>query len=94
MVLENQIIQSKGVTYFCSSLALDEYVTMLEKIVYHMSKDIAEITGISQDTILGEYRYINDYDPIREILKKKGKWKEDEDANLALKSMRKLTKHS
>lgn len=94
MVLENQIIQSKGVTYFCSSLALDEYVTMLEKIAYHMSKDIAEITGVPQDTILGEYRYINDYDPIREILKKKGKWDEDEDISSVLKRMRKLTKHS
>lgn len=54
-----------------------------------MLEDLSCVTGISKEEIFEDYKYINDFSPIREIMKQEGKWDNELDKSLALTVMEK-----
>lgn len=67
---------------FMNSYGLSEMIGLMDSIIQHMAKDLECATGIPKDVIIDNYIYINDFNPIREVLKKQGKWNEDMDKSL------------
>lgn len=68
--------------------AMNEYWELLDKIIGHMTEDLSTITGLKKEEILGDYLYKNDYDPIKEVLKRQGKWDNDNDESWVMRIMR------
>lgn len=89
MLHENSIMEIDGCTVFLNRFALTETYELLCKIIEHMAEDLSCVTGATKEEILEDYRYINDFSPIREIMKKEGKWDEEMDKSLALAIMEK-----
>ena len=67
---------------FMNSYGLSEMVGLMDNIIQHMARDLESAIGIPKDVIIDNYIYINDFNPIREVLKKQGKWNEDMDKSL------------
>ena len=67
---------------FMNSYGLSEMIGLMDKIIQHMAEDLEYATGVPKDVMINNYIYINDFDPIREVLKKQGKWNEDMDKSL------------
>ena len=79
---------------FMNHYAMNEYWELLDKIIGHMTEDLSTITGLKKEEILGDYLYKNDYDPIKEVLKKQGKWNADYDESLVMRIMKRTTKEN
>ena len=79
---------------FMNHFAMDEYWELLDKIIGHMAEDLSTITGLKKEEILRDYLYKNDYDPIKEVLKKQGKWDDDYDESLVMRIMKRKTKEN
>lgn len=67
---------------FLNSYGLSEMIGLMDSIIQHMARDLEYATGIPKDIIIENYIYINDFDPIREVVKKQGNWNEDMDKSL------------
>lgn len=89
MLHENSIMEIGNSIVFMNPFALTEAYELLNKMINNMAEDLSVITGISKEEIIYDYRNISDYDPIREVLKQKGKWNEEMDKSLALIVMEK-----
>lgn len=87
MLHENSIVEIGNSIVFTNPLALNEMFELLNKVIDNMAKDLSVITGISKEEILHDYQRINDYDPIKEVLKKKGKWNKEMDKSLVVSIM-------
>lgn len=61
---------------------LSEMIGLMDSIIQHMVKDLEYATGIPKDVIIDDYIHINDFDPIREVVKEQGNWNEDMDKSL------------
>lgn len=79
---------------FMNSFALKEFLEMLDKIIGHMTEDLSAITGLKKEDILKDYIRINDYDPIKEVLKQQGKWDNDNDESWVMRIMRRKAKEN
>ena len=79
---------------FMNHFAMDEYWELLDKIIGHMAEDLSTITGLKKEEILRDYLHKNDYDPIKEVLKKQGKWDDDYDESLVMRIMKRKSKEN
>ena len=79
---------------FMNHFAMDEYWELLDKIIGHMAEDLSTITGLKKEEILRDYLHKNDYDPIKEVLKKQGKWDDDYDESLVMRIMKRKAKEN
>lgn len=68
---------------FLNTYSLKEYFELLQDMLNHAIEDLSVITGIDKNDLLADYISMHEYDPIREILKKNGKY----DAECELKSL-------
>lgn len=57
---------------YMNGFGLSEHARLLCNVIDHMANDLSVITALNKDKILEDYFYIQDYDPIREVLKKEG----------------------
>ena len=85
MLFNDSIIHDKenNKVVFLNSCSLKEYVKLLQEMLIHTIEDLSVITGIDKNDLLADYVNMHEYDPIREILKKNGKY----DAEYELKSL-------
>lgn len=85
MLFNDSIIHDKenNKVVFLNSYSLKEYVELLQEMLNHAIEDLSVITGIDKNDLLEDYIRMHDYDPIKEILKKSGKY----DAEYELKSL-------
>lgn len=67
---------------FLNRYGLSEIIGLMDSIIQHMAKDLEYVTGIPKDVIINDYIHINDFDPIREVVKEQGNWNEDMDKSL------------
>lgn len=74
-------------------LAFKEVQELTNAVLNHMVKDLSLITQLPEAQILEDYLYINDYNPIREILKEQGKWDTKSDKSLVLSVMERKLSH-
>lgn len=79
---------------FMNSFAMNEYLELLDKVIGHMAEDLSTITGLKKEDILKDYIRINDYDPIKEVLKQQGKWDSDNDESWVMRIMRRKAKET
>ena len=87
MLFEDSIVPMDDCSnqiYYMNGFGLSEHTRLLCDVIDHMTNDLSAITGLNKDKILEDYFYIHDYDPIREVLKKKGKWNPEDDKSLAM----------
>lgn len=74
---ESGIITDEGKLIFTNRFAMQEYVELQSKLIVHMLSDLAQITGLDKQSILNDYLILNSYSPIKEVLKKEGKYTEE-----------------
>lgn len=92
MLHENSIIEIDGCTVFMNPFAMNETYELMSKMIEHMAQDLSTVTGIPQEQIIYDYQMLEDYDPIREIYKRKNEWDEKMDKSFALIMMEKKYK--
>lgn len=71
--------KEKEQVVFLNTFSMNEYVNLLQAILEHAISDLSIITGISKEELLNDYIYMHDYNPFREILKKKGMYDEEKE---------------
>lgn len=69
---------------FMNSYGLSEMIGLMDSIIQHMARDLEYATGIPKDIMIDNYIHINEFDPIREVVRKQGNWNEDMDKSFAL----------
>ena len=74
---QNNIIQDDNNIIFLNRFALDNYQELMNKIMENMLSDLSKATGLNEHEIFEDYLMLNEFSPIREILKKEGKWFEE-----------------
>ena len=73
---ENNIIQNGNNLIFLNRFAMNDYWELMNKVIDNMLSDLSEITGLEKQEILEDYVSLNEYSPIKEILKREGKYRE------------------
>ena len=68
--------KEKEQTVFLNTFSMNEYINLLQAALDHTISDLSVISGISKEELLNDYIYMHDYNPVREILKKKGMYDE------------------
>lgn len=82
-----------GTVVCLNKMAFKEFQELTNAILNHMIKDLSLITQLPEAQILEDYLYINDYDPIREVVKEQGKWDTELDKSLVLSVMERKLPH-
>ena len=77
ILYQNNIIQDGNNTTFLNRFALDDYMKLMNKIMENILSDLSKATGLNEQEIFEDYLMLNEFSPIREILKKEGKWFEE-----------------
>lgn len=70
------ISDGKSIT-FLNRFALNDYFELMSKVMDNMLDDLSKVTGLAKDEILEDYMSLNEYSPIKEILKREGKYPEE-----------------
>lgn len=78
MLFDNGMLfdKEKGQTVFLNTFSMREYINLMQAVLEHTISDLSAISGISKEELLNDYIYMHDYNPVREILKKKGMYDE------------------
>lgn len=78
MLFDNGVFfdKEKEQAVFLNTFSMDEYIKLLQDVLEHTISDLSVISGISNEELLNDYIHMHDYNPFREILKKKGMYDE------------------
>lgn len=68
--------KEKEQVVFLNTFSLNEHIKLLQAVLEHTISDLSIISGINKEELLNDYIYMHDYDPFREIRKKKGMYDE------------------
>ncbi len=86
---QNSIINDGKSVVFLNRFALDNYMELMNKIMENMLSDLSKATGLDKQEIFEDYVSLNEFSPIREILKKEGKWFDEKSIVLTILERRK-----
>lgn len=89
MLYQSNIIEVENSTIFMNEFSLNETFELMCKIIENMAKDLSSITGVSEEVIIKDYKELNDYHPLRELLRKKGQWDKELDESLVMSIIKK-----
>lgn len=76
-VNESNVIADGKSIAFLNRFAMNDYFKLMNKVIDNMLNDLSEITGLEKQEILEDYISLNKYRPIKEILKREGKYLEE-----------------
>ena len=74
---ENNIISNEKSIAFLNRFVMDDYFELMNKVMDNMLDDLSKVTGLEKNEILEDYIRLNEYSPIKEILKREGFKKKD-----------------
>lgn len=78
LINKSNIIDNGEEIVFLNQFALDEVKELTEKILENMLSDMSILTGLDKETIFKNYLSLNEFNPIKEILKREGKYPKEE----------------
>lgn len=86
--------KEKEQAVFLNTFSMNEYINLLQAALEHTISDLSVISGISKEELLNDYIHMHDYNPFREILKKKGMYDEKKEMkSIALIAYEKEANH-
>lgn len=86
---QNSVLSNGKSAVFLNRFALDDYMELMNKITENMLSDLSKVTGLDKQDIFEDYLSLNEFNPIREILKRKGKWFDEQSIVLTILEKRK-----
>lgn len=89
MLYQNSIIKIGNSIIFMNEFSLNETFELMCKIIENMAKDLSNITGVPEEVIIQNYKELNEYHPLREILRKRGQWDKELDESLVMSIIKK-----
>lgn len=92
MLFQNSIINTDNSIIFMNDFSFNEAFDLMCKIIENMAEDLSSITGIPKEEIIQDYKELNEYHPLRELLRKRGQWQEELDKSLVMTVMEKRLK--
>ena len=75
---------------FMNDFGLNGYINKLLNIIELMVKDLSDVTDIPIETLMWDYNYHTDFNPIREVLIKKDQYDYSQDKTLVQSHLNKI----
>ena len=81
---QNSVLSDGESVVFLNRFALDDYMELMNKIMENMLSDLSKVTGLDKQDIFEDYLSLNKFSSIREILKREGKWFDEQSIVLTM----------